>query len=79
MKHNWFKYIRPYLPYFLLGPICMVIEVIGEVVMPRLLANVINGANDGSLTWQGSIMTMLGMIGMALLMMAVHISAQRPP
>lgn len=48
----------------------MVIEVIGEVVMPRLLANVINGANDGSLTWQGSIMTMLGMIGMALLMMA---------
>lgn len=70
MKHNWFKYIRPYLPYFLLGPICMVIEVIGEVVMPRLLANVINGANDGSLTWQGSIMTMLGMIGMALLMMA---------
>lgn len=28
----------------------MIIEVIGEVVMPKLLAVVINGANDGVLT-----------------------------
>ena len=69
-KHNWFKYIRPYLPFFICGPICMVVEVIGEVVMPKLLAHVINGANDGSLTVGGSLLTMLGMIGMALLMMA---------
>lgn len=70
MKHSWFKYIRPYLPYFILGPICMVVEVIGEVVMPKLLARVINGANSGVLTWQGSVLTMFGMIGMAILMMA---------
>lgn len=69
MKHNWFKYIRPYLPFFIIGPICMVVEVVGEVVMPKLLATIINGANDGTLTVGGSLLTMLGMIGMALLMM----------
>lgn len=39
---KWFKYIRPYLLYFILGPICMIIEVIGEVLMPKFLANIIN-------------------------------------
>lgn len=70
MKHNWFKYIKPYLPYFILGPICMVIEVVGEVVMPRLLAHIINTAEEGVLTVGGSIGTMFAMIGMAVLMMA---------
>ena len=50
LKHNWYKYISPYLPYFILGPICMVVEVIGEVVMPKLLGYVINSAKDGVLT-----------------------------
>ena len=31
---KWFKYIRPYLPYFIAGPLCMLIEVAGEAVMP---------------------------------------------
>lgn len=69
-KHNWFKYIRPYLPYFIIGPICMVVEVVGEVVMPKLLAGVINGALANTLTVGGSILTMFGMIGMAIIMMA---------
>ena len=43
---RWFKYIKPYLSWFILGPICMIIEVVGEVVMPKLLANVINAARD---------------------------------
>ncbi len=47
----------------------MVVEVIGEVVMPRLLAVVINGANAGTLTIQSSIWTMLGMVACALAMM----------
>ena len=34
---RWFKYIKPYLPFFILGPICMIIEVLGEVIMPRCL------------------------------------------
>ncbi len=39
---TWSKYIKPYLAYFILGPICMIVEVIGEVLMPKFLATVIN-------------------------------------
>ena len=48
----------------------MIVEVIGEVVMPKILAFIIDGANNGTLTWQGSILAMFGTIGMAILMMA---------
>ena len=44
---RWYKYIKPYLPYFIIGPICMIVEVIGEVIMPRLLSVVINNGADG--------------------------------
>ncbi|MBQ8624255.1 MAG: ABC transporter ATP-binding protein [Oscillospiraceae bacterium] len=67
---RWFKYIRPYMPYFIFGPLCMVIEVVGEVIMPYLLAGVINGANEGTLTIATSLFTMLGLILCAVLMMA---------
>ncbi|MBR6410276.1 MAG: ABC transporter ATP-binding protein [Clostridia bacterium] len=67
---RWWKYIRPYLPYFIIGPICMIVEVIGEVVMPKLLAVVINSANEGTLTTATSLWTMVAMIGIAILMMA---------
>ena len=36
------KYVKPYLRYFILAPILMVVEVIGEVVMPKFLANIID-------------------------------------
>ena len=39
---RWFKYVKPYLPWFILGPLCMIVEVIGEVVMPKLLAYIID-------------------------------------
>ena len=48
----------------------MIIEVIGEVVMPKLLSVVINNANAGVLTTETSIGTMLLMILTAVLMMA---------
>ncbi len=48
----------------------MIIEVIGEVIMPRLLATVINAANDGLLTVPSSLTTMALMILCALMMMA---------
>lgn len=44
---NWWKYIKPYLPYFILGPLCMIIEVVGEILMPRLLAYIIDLGIDG--------------------------------
>lgn len=45
---RWFKYIKPYLPYFIIGPLCMIIEVIGEVLMPKLLSYIINFGIEGS-------------------------------
>lgn len=70
---RWMKYIRPYLPYFIIGPICMIVEVIGEVVMPKLLSSVINRASGEvaeGLTIGFSLLTMCLMILTALLMMA---------
>lgn len=66
---RWLKYVKPYLPFFILGPVCMVIEVIGEVLMPKLLSIVINSANEGTLTVGGSIGVCALMILCALLMM----------
>ncbi len=73
---KWMKYVKPYLPYFILGPTCMIVEVIGEVLMPMYLAEVINGmipdpvTGEISLTAGGSMIVMLKMIGTALMMMA---------
>lgn len=36
------KYIMPYLPAFILGPIMMLTEVAGEIMLPRLMALVVN-------------------------------------
>lgn len=69
MKTYW-KYIKPYISAFILGPLCMIVEVVGEVVMPKLLAVVINNANAGTLTNGISLRTMVLMILTALLMMA---------
>ena len=63
------KYIRPYKTWFILGPLCMIIEVIGEVLMPMLLARVINAGNLGTLTVGSSIGTAGLMILIALCMM----------
>lgn len=44
----YLKYIKPYMYAFILGPIFMITEVIGEVVMPKLLQLIIdNGINVG--------------------------------
>ena len=66
---RWFKYVRPYLPYFILGPLCMIVEVVGEVFFPRLLAVVINRANAGTLTVANSLWVCLLMVGLAVVMM----------
>ena len=64
---RWFKYIKPYLPFFILGPLCMIVEVIGEVLMPRFLSMIINGAGEND--WWYSVLVMGGMILTAILMM----------
>ena len=64
------KYIKPYKAWFILGPLCMIVEVIGEVLMPMLLARVINAGNLGTLTVGSSIGTAGLMILIAIFMMA---------
>ena len=66
---RWSKYIKPYLKYFISGPICMIIEVIGEMFMPLLLAELINRANEGTLTVEASIGLAATLMGVVLLMM----------
>ena len=59
---RWFKYIKPYLVSFILGPVGMIVEVIGEMFMPILLAELINRANEGTL----DIPTSIGIAGMLI-------------
>ena len=66
---RWLKYVKPYKKYFILGPLCMIIEVIGEVLMPKFFGSIINGVNSDM-----SAMYIIGICGLmivtALLMMA---------
>lgn len=72
---KWMKYVKPYLLYFILGPLCMIVEVVGEVLMPLYLAEVINGMVPDAvtgvvpLTVGGSMTVMVKMILTALMMM----------
>lgn len=68
MKRYW-KYIKPYLPAFICGPLLMIVEVIGEVLLPKFMANIINiGAANQDVPY---IITMgIVMVVTALLMMA---------
>jgi ATP-binding cassette subfamily B protein len=67
---RWFKYVKPYLSSFILGPAGMIIEVIGEMFMPLLLAGIINSGEAGNLTVGRSIGISFLLIGIVLFMMA---------
>ena len=68
MKRYW-KYVKPYLPAFIIGPLMMIVEVIGEVVLPKLMANIINvGVTNGSvgyITGTGALMILVALLMMA--------------
>ena len=68
MKRYW-KYVKPYLPAFIIGPLLMIVEVIGEVVLPKLMANIINvGVTNGSagyITGTGALMVLVALLMMA--------------
>ena len=35
------QYIKPYWVYFTVGPLMMIIEVLGEIFMPKFMAQII--------------------------------------
>ena len=66
---RWMKYVKPYLKSFILGPAGMIVEVIGEMFMPILLAAIINGGEAGTLTVGKSIGISAILTAIVLLMM----------
>ena len=67
---RWMKYVRPYIKSFVLGPLGMIVEVIGEMFMPLILAMIINDGNNGVLTVPKSIGYAGILVGIVLFMMA---------
>ena len=65
---KWSKYVKPYWKYFVLGPLCMIIEVLGEIIMPKLYAEILNrGVETHNVGY--IVVTCLLMILTAVLMM----------
>ncbi len=66
MKIYW-KYIKPYLTAFILAPLLMLTEVLGEIILPKLTSMIINngvaGRDVGYIMRAGAIM-----IGIAAVM-----------
>lgn len=67
---RWIKYVKPYLTSFILGPLGMIVEVIGEMFMPLLLAMIINEGEAGTLTVGKSLGYAGILIAIVLCMMA---------
>ncbi len=60
------KHVMPYLSAFILGPIFMIVEVVGEVLMPKLMSMIINegiqgGAGNGYVVSKGILMVLLAL------------------
>lgn len=68
MKRYW-KYIKPYLSAFIIGPILMIVEVVGEVLLPKFMANIINiGAANHDVPYiisMGAVMVFTALFMMA--------------
>ncbi|MCM1040314.1 MAG: ABC transporter ATP-binding protein/permease [Roseburia sp.] len=68
MKRYW-KYVKPYLPAFILGPLMMIVEVVGEVLLPSMMADIINvGAANRDISYiitKGIMMIITAFIMMA--------------
>ncbi|MFU0828120.1 MAG: ABC transporter ATP-binding protein [Lachnoclostridium sp.] len=66
----YWKYIKPYLPAFIIGPILMIVEVIGEVIMPLLLSKIIDYGIDQNRGISYIVIVGITMVLTALCMMA---------
>lgn len=67
---RYFRYVYPYLPYFILGPLLMLSEVAGEIVLPKIMAGMIdNGvmADYGTVYIMGQALKMICFIGLMII------------
>ena len=68
------KYVKPYLSAFILGPIFMIVEVLGEVILPKLMSIIINyGCGQGGYVSRG--IGFITLIGGAMILTAVFMMA----
>lgn len=68
---GYFKYIKPYLLYFIVGPILMLTEVAGEVFLPKFMQMSIDNGIKAEPQSTGYVLAMGGlMILTAFIMMA---------
>ena len=66
---RWIKYAGPYKKYFILGPVCMIVEVLGEVLLPSLYAKILNngivGRDIGYIVFICAMMVLAALVMMA--------------
>lgn len=71
---RWMKYVKPYKWAFILGPLCMIIEVVGEVILPKLLQKIIDGGVGNEIAAGNGtayIVTMAGLMGVTAILMLI--------
>ncbi len=73
-RMRWSKYVKPHLRYFILGPLCMIVEVIGEVLMPLIQGYIIFGVagnTEEMPAWLAWVYDLLGTQSAFIVAMAV--------
>ena len=65
---RWFKYVSPYKKYFILGPLCMIVEVIGEVLMPKYLSMIINNAASNTPVYSIGVTILMILTAIAMML-----------
>ncbi|MCI5605375.1 MAG: ABC transporter ATP-binding protein/permease [Clostridia bacterium] len=72
MRQYW-KYIKPYLPFFIIGPLLMLTEVAGEIVLPKIMALMIDNGIGSEAAGYGigyiisRALMMIGFIGVMII------------
>ena len=66
---RYFKYIKPHLVFFIIGPLMMLTEVAGDVLMPKLMSLIVNEGVKEFKDMSYIIRTGLMMVGLAVVMM----------
>ncbi|MBQ4598665.1 MAG: ABC transporter ATP-binding protein [Clostridia bacterium] len=64
---RWMQYVKPYMKYFILGPLCMIVEVLGEVLMPKLYSLIVKRAEENLVAETGDIWFVIGMAASMIL------------
>ncbi len=66
---KYFKYIKPHIVFFIVGPIMMLTEVAGDVIMPKLMSLIVNEGIKQYRDMSYIIQTGLMMVALAVVMM----------